>query len=210
MANNNFDWLIAGLGNPGRKYAETRHNIGWMILDKFAEKHYAIFDEASGQCYLAKLKLKNYSILLAKPATYMNNSGQPINWVIKKYNVPKEKLVVIVDEYNFPFGKLHLKNSGSHGGHNGIASIFEILKFDIFYRLRCGIGNDFAPGEMSDYVLSVFKDSELENMNLMIDRAVLSLESIILQGPTTAMTLINSGRLWRPKKEIEKIGEKLT
>ncbi len=202
MNKNEFDWLIVGLGNPGRKYAETRHNIGWMILDKLAAKHSAEFDEAGGRCYLAKFKLKNNNVLLAKPVTYMNNSGQPINWLLKKYALSKENIVAIVDEYNFPVGKLHLKNTGGDGGHNGIASIIDELNFNSFYRLRCGIGNDFGPGEMSDYVLSVFKDSEMEELNIMLEKAISSIETIILQGGQTAMTLINSGRLWRPKKQV--------
>ncbi len=197
----NSKWLIVGLGNPGKKYECNRHNIGWMVADSFAAKHNATFQNISAVGYFTKITFKGNSALLIKPTTYMNNSGNAVLALTRKFGISSEQILVIVDEYNFEVGKLHLKNSGSDGGHNGTASIIYRLGTDKFYRLRCGIGSDFPSGELVDYVLTDFPEKDIDKVKIMIDQAVASIETVIEFGAARAMTLINSGRLWRPKTQ---------
>lgn len=198
-------WLIVGLGNPGVKYEKNRHNVGWMILDSFAKKHNLDFQNINSIGHFSKMTFKGNTAFLVKPTTYMNNSGSAVIGLCRKFGINSENILVLVDEYNFEVGRLHLKNSGSDGGHNGIASIIERLGTDKFYRLRCGIGNDFRNGELVDYVLSDFPEQDIENLNLMIDKSIDSIETVLEFGAARAMTLINSGRLWRTNKTKEEI-----
>lgn len=189
------DWLIIGLGNPGEKYAATRHNIGWMVI--------AVL------CHTFNIQLKTYqtykliefsnggkNIAIGLPLTYMNNSGDPVSKLIKLYNLPPEKCIVVVDEYNFPTGRIHLKKGGSDGGHNGISDIINKLNNKEFYRLRCGISKNFPPGGLVDYVLSPFTEYELELRDKMINSAVTALKLIISSDNISkSLSDINSGRL---------------
>ena len=192
-----FQWLIVGLGNPGSKYHDTRHNVGWRIIDKLFDVFKAEPINIPGVCHYAECNYRKINVVLAKPTTYMNDSGRAVSYLSKKYGILPSNILIIVDEYNFPVGKIHLKNSGNDGGHNGIASIIEKLGVNNFYRLRCGIGNDFPPGGMVDYVLSVFKTNEIDDLNLMLDKSVEAIQCVLLNGAARAMTLVNSGRLWR-------------
>lgn len=192
----NFDWLIVGLGNPGLKYYRNRHNIGWMIIDRFIDK-YNLKTEDEKKAIIAKFSYKGKNVILAKPTTYMNLSGKAIQMLKIKYKFPDDRILVVVDDYNFPVGKIHLKAGGSDGGHNGIASIIEEVRNNNFYRLRCGIGNDFPKGMLVEHVLSDFRDDEQQNLELMINHAIDAIETVIEFGAARAMTLINSERLWR-------------
>ncbi len=199
--NKKADWIIVGLGNPGPKYAGTRHNIGWLTADGFAAKHNSEFREVRDICLLSEIKYKRQSVVLAKPTTYMNDSGRAVKYLCRKFSCKPENVIVIVDEYNFPVGKIHVKNSGSNGGHNGTASIIEDLGTEAFIRMRCGIGKDFPPGGMVDYVLENFPASQQEDVRAMIEKSCTALEHIMMTNLTTAMSDINSGRLWIEKEE---------
>ncbi|ROL61202.1 aminoacyl-tRNA hydrolase [Bacteroidetes/Chlorobi group bacterium ChocPot_Mid] len=192
----NFDWLIVGLGNPDKKYFANRHNIGWMVVSELNKKHKGKFTLNSKYYYQSFLTIESKPLFLALPTTYMNNSGLALSKITSKYNIPTEKIVIIVDDYNFPLGKIHLKSGGSHGGHNGIASIIEHLQTPDFFRLRCGIGKNFAPGEMANYVLSDFTENEIDERNIMINKGVISIETLVRLDAPRAMSLINSGQLW--------------
>lgn len=195
--NKQIDWIIAGLGNPGKEYAKNRHNIGWMVAISYADKHKATLFQTSSYYLEAYFKVKDKNILLILPITYMNNSGKALKHLKDKYDFPVENITVIVDEINFPLGKIHLKNGGSDGGHNGVASILQELNSNQFYRLRCGIDKKFPQGGLVDYVLSDFKDDEIELRDEMIGHAIKSLDSIVLNGAAKSMSAINSTDLWK-------------
>ncbi len=196
-----IDWIIAGLGNPGQKYADNRHNIGWIVANHYAEKHNAPFIKSSVDYLEAIFTIKEQNILIALPITYMNNSGIALKHLEKKYEIPIEKIIVIVDEINFPLGKIHFKNGGSHGGHNGISSIIQELNSNQFYRLRCGIDKKFPQGGLVDYVLSDFKDEEIELKNQMVNNSIKSLDFILLNGTSKSMSYINSASLWKEQNK---------
>lgn len=202
--NTTIDLLICGLGNPGAKYEKTRHNIGWMIADSLAENLKTDFLPASPIYWLAEKKYAGKALLISKPTTYMNNSGEAVRKLRDKYQLSNSQIIVVTDEYNFPVGKVHLKKGGSDGGHNGINSIISELESADFWRLRCGIGQAFAPGGLVDYVLSVYDDGQIPGRDLTITKAVAALIHILKSGAQRAMSDINSERLFgkeEPKKK---------
>jgi PTH1 family peptidyl-tRNA hydrolase len=203
------DWLIIGLGNPGSKYAETRHNIGWMVATHLASKYKKPIMQLSSLFKHSAMRIDGKLILVALPITYMNNSGEAAEYLCREFKILPEKTVVILDEYNFDVGKVHLKKSGGHGGHNGLASIIEHLDTRDFFRLRCGIGKRFPEGGMVDYVLSNFLPEETERKKLMIEKAVEALEHLIKTNPNRAMGEINSEELWI-QQEKKKSNQKKT
>lgn len=181
-----------GLGNPGSEYVETRHNIGWMIVDAFAAKHGARWTSPSGLYAQASCQFARTQIELCKPLTYMNASGRAAAKLLGHLKVPPARCVVVVDEYNFPVGKIHLRPRGSDGGHNGLTSMIQELGTDAFWRLRCGIDRRFGPGGMADYVLGTFSPDQIPDRDAMITAAVEALERIAKDGPDRAMQVINS------------------
>jgi len=186
------DWMIVGLGNPGPEYEGTRHNIGWSVAKVFAFQHHCFdFQKRDGwmEC-LFTFKGKRIAVIL--PMLYMNNSGEAVASAQEMYNVPISRIVVIVDEYNFPVGRIHLRRGGGPGGHNGVASIIEHLGTTEFWRLRCGIGRNFGPGGMAQYVLSPFAPEEEQAKMEMLEDAVRALDKMILLGPERAMTEVNA------------------
>ncbi len=186
-----FDYLIAGLGNPGSKYSETRHNIGWMVAIEYARRHKAEIKTGDILYYESKVRYEGKKALVIIPVTYMNNSGEAVAKAMNKHDIVPGQLVVIADEYNFPVGRVHLKKGGSDGGHNGVYSIIEEINSAEFWRLRCGIGRDFGPGGLVDWVLSVFKPEEDDAKEEMIKKAVSAIDIFISTPPGKAMSLIN-------------------
>ncbi len=154
-------YLIFGLGNIGQEYAQTRHNIGFNILDAYAEASKIVF---STKRYgdIAEKKHKGRQIILVKPSTYMNLSGKAVRFWMQKEKVSKDKILILTDDINLPLGKTRLKPKGGDGGHNGLKSIIEILGDANFARLRYGIGNEFSTGRQVDYVLGTWTDEELK------------------------------------------------
>jgi len=146
---------------------------------------------------LAKVNFAGNNVLVMLPRTYMNNSGIAVRAVVEKYQIPVEKILVICDEYNFPLGKIHLKDSGGDGGHNGVRSVIENLGETKFMRLRCGIGRNFGENELVQYVLSPFEPEEIPIRDQMIARAVEAIEYLLLKGKSRAMSDINSEKLWK-------------
>ena len=193
-----IDWLIVGLGNPGKKYVNTRHNIGWMVAEALAEKHKARFLPSVIYHY-TNFTIHNSKAIICLPTTYMNASGEAVSKLALKYSIPVENIVIIVDEYNFPIGKIHLKSGGSDGGHNGVTSVIEALESRDFLRLRCGIDRNFTAGGLIDYVLSNFSPNDSDNLKQMIKNAVTSIERLLEIGVSRAMSDINSEILWKEK-----------
>lgn len=183
-------YIIAGLGNPGREYADTRHNIGFMVADAFVAFHRGTWAEGK-LADTCELTLSATRVLVVKPKTYMNLSGKAISHYAAETSVPPSRIIAITDEYNFPTGRIHLKRGGSSGGHNGIASIIEDLHTPEFWRLRCGIDRTFGPGELVEYVLAPFPEEEREAVELMIRSSVTALDECLRQGPEIAMNRIN-------------------
>lgn len=187
-----IDWVIVGLGNPGAQYAATRHNIGYRVAERFVDKHEGTFAPGRGPWLEASLRYARKEFVVALPTTYMNRSGVAVRKLLALHNVPADRLIVIVDEYNFPVGRIHLKLGGSDGGHNGIASIIEELGTERFWRLRCGIGHDFGPGELVNYVLSSFPPEQEPLVEQMIADATIALELIARIGISRASGEINA------------------
>jgi PTH1 family peptidyl-tRNA hydrolase len=173
---------VVGLGNPGKKYESTRHNIGFLVLDKFAEKNRLNFLPSKKDYYYSEGALATSEFFLLKPATYMNLSGTALLDFVSERQIDLENILVVFDDVNLPSGKIRLRKSGSDGGHNGIKSIIYNLQNDNFARLRFGIGSDFHKGEMADYVLSKFTANEFPIIEKQIDFAVELIEEFIKGG----------------------------
>jgi peptidyl-tRNA hydrolase, PTH1 family len=163
-------FLIAGLGNIGPEYAFTRHNAGFMVLDRLAAQHGFSFG-MTRLAYTAQWTHKGKQIHFIKPTTYMNLSGRAVSYYLKQENIPTEHLLVVTDDKDLPFGKLRLKPKGSPGGHNGLKNIDEVLTTQEYARLRFGIGADFGRGRQVDFVLGQFPEPELIELPLVLDRA---------------------------------------
>ncbi len=192
------EFLFVGLGNPGSRYAGNRHNIGWMVISRLIMNCRKEPAPYSPDYLLAPLRIEGKAVLAAMPTTFMNRSGRAVSSIAKAFSIPNDRIVAVLDEYNFPVGRLHLKLGGSDGGHNGISSITEHLGNDNFYRLRCGIDRNFGQGCMADYVLSDFEQDELNARNMMIENAVIALRHIVRVGTQRAMSDINSGKIFNP------------
>ncbi len=181
-------YLIIGLGNPGDKYAETRHNIGFKVVEAFAKEHGGSF-QLNKQAEVAEVKFKGRTIILIKPTTYMNLSGKAVNYWMQSEKITRENILVITDDIALPFGKLRMKGKGSDGGHNGLKDIQATLNSQEYARLRFGVGNDFHKGQQADYVLGEWSNEEKESL---AERIKVATEFI--KGFTTiglAMTMTN-------------------
>ena len=184
-------YLIVGLGNIGDEYRGTRHNIGFRILDAFAEASNISF--SSGRYGdIAEGRLKNKQFILLKPSTYMNLSGNAVRYWKTKENIELENILVLVDDLALPFGAIRLKGRGSDAGHNGLKNIAQMLGTDAYPRLRFGIGNDFPRGCQIDYVLGQFTLDERQRLPQRVDVAVDAIKTYILAGLQTAMCDFNN------------------
>ncbi len=188
------DWIIAGLGNPGPKYEWTRHNIGWMVCAEILQRQKAGLVPGKGEYYSASLRIRGKSVLLMLPTTYMNLSGTAIVKAMGQYEVKAENVIIVVDEFNFPVGKVHVRQGGSDGGHNGTHSVIQELKTEKFWRMRCGIDKKFGMGELVDYVLREFSSDEIQARDAMIKRAADAVELIMKAGISRAISDINSDK----------------
>lgn len=155
---------MIGLGNPGKKYESTRHNIGFLILDAFAEKQRLLFKSSKRDYLYSEGTLRSSDFFLIKPTTFMNLSGLAVLDFISDHPTGINDLLIITDDVNLELGKIRLRQSGGDGGHNGLKSIIYNLQNDNFPRLRFGVGNKFNEGELADYVLDRFSDNELESI----------------------------------------------
>jgi peptidyl-tRNA hydrolase, PTH1 family len=186
-------WLFAGLGNIGREYAGTRHNIGFEVVDLVEQKleRSTGWRAGKGEYYFAKGWRGSEELLLVKPTTYMNLSGRAVRDALQFYKIPVSQSVVIADDLAIPMGALRLRLSGSDGGHNGLTSIIYELGTEDFARLRCGIGANFHRGDQVNYVLSRFKPDETTTAEAMIERAAQACFEIVEMGIQKAMNAVN-------------------
>lgn len=183
-------YLIVGLGNIGVEYELTRHNIGFLILDRLADTKGAKF-ELNKLAYTAEVKHKGRTLHLIKPTTYMNLSGKSVNHYLQSLKVPKENLLVITDDIALPFGKIRLKPKGSSAGHNGLKNIEQLTGGQNYPRLKFGIGDDFHKGRQADYVLSNFSKSELDEIVPLMDKSIEAILSFCAIGIPRTMNQFN-------------------
>ncbi len=183
-------FLIVGLGNIGAEYANTRHNIGFKILDHFAKKESIPFQTAKlGD--IAEFKIKGRTILLLKPNTYMNLSGKAVKYWIEKENIEKENILVITDDLNLSFGTIRIKTKGSDGGHNGLKSIQSILNTTEYPRFRFGISDQFKKGQQVNYVLGEWDDAEKLKLPERLEKSAEIIQSFALAGLNNTMNEFN-------------------
>lgn len=183
--------LIVGLGNIGPEYQNSRHNAGFMILDTFAKASNIFFTE-DRYGMTAQCKIKNKEILLLKPSTFMNLSGNAVRYWVKKEKILMENLLIIVDDLALPFGVLRLKPKGSSAGHNGLKNIEELLGTEEYSRLRFGLGNHFPRGQQIDYVLGEFTENEKQILPERFAIACEIIKSFCLSGTNITMNLYNN------------------
>lgn len=187
----NMKYLIVGLGNPGQKYSDTRHNIGFKVLDALASEYGATFS-LQKNAEVAQLKIKGRIVILIKPTTYMNLSGKAVNYYLQSEKIPKENLMVITDDLALPFGKLRMKLKGSDGGHNGLKDIQATLNTSEYIRLRFGISSEFSKGQQVDYVLGEWSPEEKNTLNERIQMATEFVKSFTTIGAQLTMTQLNN------------------
>lgn len=180
-------YLVVGLGNPGVKYENTRHNIGFKVLDQFAKEQAATF-YVKKHAEIAECKFKGRQIVLAKPTTYMNLSGKALNYWMQQEKIPLENVLVITDDIALPFGTLRMKGKGSDGGHNGLKDIQAVLNTNQYARLRFGVGNAFFPGQQSDYVLGEWSSEENAKLGERIKTATEFIKGFCTIGIQLTMT----------------------
>ena len=201
--------LIVGLGNPGKEYENTRHNFAWRVVDAFAEKLNLKFrtrpnvavtpiDKSLFSFPLSQAEVP-VGVLLAKPLTYMNNSGIAVSSLVDLYKLPLTSVIVICDDFSIPFATVRIRKQGSAGGHNGLTSIIQSLGTNEFPRLRIGIGPVPARYDPKDFVLTAFTKQEKEQLPEIIGRCLTGLETILTDGIDKAMSLINQIKPENPK-----------
>jgi len=185
-------YLIVGLGNPGREYRANRHNAGFMLLDRLVERHKWLgFTKRQGKALINTGLLGQVPVILAKPQTFMNLSGEAVSSLLRFYDLPLERLLVVVDEIDLPLGTLRLRPDGGSAGHNGMRSIIEQLGTEVFPRLRVGVGRPPGVKAAAGYVLRDFRGEDLEIMNLTLDKAADAVECFVREGLVTAMNRYN-------------------
>ncbi|TXJ41720.1 aminoacyl-tRNA hydrolase [Brachyspira pilosicoli] len=184
--------LIIGLGNPGEEYENHRHNIGFIIIDKLAQNLSLKFENNKKKSLFTRAKVNNTDLILLKPQTFMNLSGESAIYVSKFFNVKPEDIIVIYDDMDIPFGTFKIKKGGSSGGHNGIKSLIAQLQTDDFIRVRVGIGRPSFGKKVNDYVLSSFSKSERENIdNDLGENVIEAIKTILFESYTIAQNKYN-------------------
>ena len=183
-------YLIVGLGNIGPEYKDTRHNIGFMILDELAKQEKTQFHNMR-LAYYTEVGYKGRTLCLIKPTTYMNLSGKALNHWMQQLKVPLENVLVLVDDLALPLGTLRLKPKGSAAGHNGLKNIEQVLGHNNYARLRFGIGDNYPKGRQIDYVLGGFDEDEKPELPALIDRSIEMIKSFATAGTELTMTRFN-------------------
>ena len=183
-------FLIIGLGNVGDSYRNTRHNIGFKILDALASASNISF-EPNRYADTSKFKIKGRTLILVKPTTFMNLSGKAVNYYLRSEKIESKNLLILTDDLGLPFGTLRMRTKGSDGGHNGLKHIIQTLNSTTFSRIRFGIGNEFSKGKQVDFVLGQWSDEEESALRERVDTAVEMVKSFVMVGAVQTMSLFN-------------------
>jgi PTH1 family peptidyl-tRNA hydrolase len=190
--------LIVGLGNPGREYHWTRHNLGFLLLDEMAREHRIPLGRRGLKSVYGRGRIARAEVILAKPQTYMNLSGEAVQRLLHFFKIPPQDLVVLHDDLDLPWGKIRIRIGGSSGGHRGIVSIHGTLGSEDFIRFKIGIGRPAAPGrDPADYVLDPLPEAEKEDLKAILKRGAEGVETLLSRGPQEAMN-----RFHKEKKEM--------
>lgn len=193
-------YIIAGLGNPGKEYENTRHNMGFKVIDQIAQKYNIDVKERKSRAFVGSGYIEGHKVLLVKPQTFMNNSGESIAPIVNFYKIDvNDELIVIYDDITLEPGNLRVRKKGSAGGHNGMKSIIAHLGTNEFIRIRTGIGEKPQNRDLADYVLGRFQKNELEDVETGIERSVLAAELIITESVDAAMNECNK----KTSKDVE-------
>lgn len=194
-----MNYLIVGLGNIGAEYHNTRHNMGFIVLDAWAQASNTVFSTGRyGD--LAEIPFRGHKFILLKPSTYMNLSGKAVRYWMQEKNIPIERVVVLCDDLNLPFGTVRMRTSGSSGGHNGLKNIEEMLGSNAYSRIRLGIGNEYARGTQIDFVLGRLSEDELKQMENISVKVIEGIKTFVNQGAGKAMTMLNSRVAAKPEQ----------
>src|SRR5436190_1848885 len=188
-------YLIVGLGNPGAEYSQTRHNLGFMLIDKLATEVGATVKRSECRALVGNALIEDRRVLLVRPQTYMNLSGEAVGCLTKKYELNADSLIVISDDLALPFGSIRLRQRGSAGGHNGLKSMIAALGTNEFVRLRIGIQPEHPLSDTRRFVLDEFSRTERESLPGILERAAESLRSLLRDGVAKAMSLHNEQRV---------------
>lgn len=183
-------FLVAGLGNIGEKYANTRHNIGFSILEQLANEEGFSFEDARLGA-IATFKYKGKAVLCLKPSTYMNLSGKAVKYWMNHEKIPMENILIVTDDINLPFGTLRLKAKGSDGGHNGLKDIQNVLQTTKYHRFRFGVGSEFSKGKQVDYVLGTWNEAEEKTLKERLEKSTQLIRSFVFAGPKNTMNQFN-------------------
>ena len=184
--------VIIGLGNPGEEYIHTRHNVGFRCVEEIAQIHRIGFTDRRQLALIGQGNISGHQVVIAKPRTFMNNSGQAVKYLISRYSIPSEKLLVVYDDVDLSLGKVRLRKKGGSGGHNGIKSIKDSINSTNFPRLRIGIGHPEDQSRLVEYVLSSISEDEKKVIDHAIDTSTQTLVSILTEGIDVAMSKFNS------------------
>ena len=188
-------WLIAGLGNPGTTYSDTRHNLGFRVLDQLAAAYSITLDKTKFQTRYGRGSIKGVKAILVQPLAFMNNSGPPVRSLADFFKIPGRDLLVIHDDLDLAFGRIKIKEKGGHGGHNGLRSLMSAFGGGDFARLRLGIGRPVGERSVTDHVLSRHTVKEDELLDKILDRAQKAVETILTEGLTIGMNRFNDRQL---------------
>lgn len=184
-------YLVVGLGNIGPEYSKTRHNMGFMVLDAWSQASNTAFNTMRyGD--VAEIHLKGRTVYLLKPSTYMNLSGNAVRYYLQKLPIPTDRLLVICDDINLPFGKLRMRKNGSDGGHNGLKNIAECLETENYARIRMGVGHEFSTGAQADYVLGNLSEEEMKEMDNLSEKVIQGVKDWIFVGADRSMNVLNA------------------
>jgi PTH1 family peptidyl-tRNA hydrolase len=195
--------VIVGLGNPGPKYAGTRHNVGFDVIDALAGAPGVGPFRSKFEAMVAEAREGGEMVLYVKPQTYMNLSGQAVRAVLDFYKVPVAELLVVCDDFNLPLGKLRVRLNGSHGGQNGLRNVQQMLGTDAYPRLRIGVGAP-RPGDAIDHVLGAWRPAERPAVDDAVARAVQAVVTFVTQGPAACMNRFNAGDAPNEKGKVKK------
>lgn len=186
-----MNYLVVGLGNIGAEYENTRHNMGFMVLDAWAKASDTIFtSDRYGS--VAEVSVRGHKLLLLKPSTYMNLSGKAVRYWMQEKKIPLERVVVICDDLNLPFGSVRMRAGGSDGGHNGLKNIAELVGSTAYPRVRLGIGNEFSRGAQIDFVLGKLSDDQMKLMDEISVKVINGIKLFATDGIGRAMTILNA------------------